>query len=232
MMRLILALSLLIAGGFGASANVMIMTNGNNGVQPALCGFTGAGDNGCSTAIQLEPGATGEEHVSGLNPGDWVNQMTATTTNFASTGPARNLAGINYPVGQYTNVATLLDPAVIVPPQCNYSGGGTPNTRLGSASGGPILTCDATSGVTTSFAGFSGYRFDATGGHACVAVNIVSSAAFNANFFNNYFFNNDGSCGATQFHGTMWNFVDDNATYRFAYSTMDGNELTPRIAEL
>lgn len=152
------------------------------------CPFgTGLGD-GCPQANRL--GSI--QFPNGRNPGDYLNQVSGTTTNYVTQGPAWNLAGIDYPVGTLLGT-TFSDPAVIGNsiPGCMYFPTGVIQAGVVFTLGGnPALNCTTTSGFT----GFSGLSFAAQGGHGCVNFRINGVGSTTPVNISNSLFRSNGNC--------------------------------------
>ena len=145
------------------------------------CLFGSGLNDGCMQAPLFMPGSAAVFHPTGRQPGDWVNQLAATSTNYVTNGPAWNLAGIDYADGVYTPLSSLLDPATnSMPPGCVYN-------ATGNTSGGGLITC-----TYPAFTLLSGWNFGPVGGHTCTAVVVLGSGGV-GHITDNYFLN-DASC--------------------------------------
>lgn len=152
---------------------------------------TGFPDDGCS-------GATASarfQQSTAFLPGDYLNTVAATPADYtqsvcgplgtASCRPAWNVACFDYPCGNYTAPAAMLDPATMALPGCAY---GT------SSTGGNILTCGG-----ASFAGLLQHinfgPVTGAGAHGCTALVLNNSSGITSVLIDDiYFFNDTGLC--------------------------------------
>lgn len=94
-------------------------------------------DNGCSGSIAGQPGSTAVllSNARQAPAGNMVNLLSGSPTDYSVSGPQKNIAGMDYYVGEYTPVGSLTPvTSGTIPTGCSLAA--TP-----SISGGTLMTC-------------------------------------------------------------------------------------------
>lgn len=188
---------------------------------PSSCPFgtVGAADNGCSGAIAGAAGSSSVRYMNGRQPGDMINQLTASPTNYVVNGPVINLPGIDYSVGEPLSLVSLDDPVSGAAPLTSL--GCTYNATQGPASN-PVITCNINGTANLTIDAYDFTR----GGTTCVALRLTGSTTGTIIATRNNWKNN-GVCNVDQFGTPM---VSESASLSsshlvFEYNTLDGNGL-------
>ena len=218
-----------IVGKPGLAQTDIFIATGGAPVPPLLACPQGTGfpTDGCAGA---NSNATFRE-ASAFQVGGYFNTTAGTSTNYtlnncgaSGTAPCRppwNVAGVDYPIGNYTSPSSMLDPATMSLSGCKYS-------LTTSGTGGGRLDCGDGLGVGT-FAGLLQHiNFGPIGGHGCTSLVLDSSAVTSVLIDDIYFFNDSGLCSV----GGNTQVVLDvgNATFSGGITIqnfyMDGNSST------
>lgn len=130
--------------------------------------------------------------------------------------PQYNVAGVDYPVGYYTPIGSLVDPSISEPASCAYHSGGS------HMSGGAYLICptrDIGPGQTLTV---SGLNFGPQNGHDCIELEIDSSrlrSGATVRIWDNWF-NNGADC-SNKVTSTTDSNVNNTYTGRTPDATFD-----------
>jgi hypothetical protein len=199
-MRAILAFVALIIGLALTAPSYAFLHHGAPSVGAACSRGLSDPTDGCAGANQ----AALFRQPTAFLPGGYFNTTSGTTTNYMATNcglsgtslcrPSWNVAGVDYPVGNYTSPASMNDPATMSLPGCTYST---------SSSGGGLLTCGG-----SSFHGVLQHvDFGPHGTHGCTALNLPASApaagVTTLLIDDIYFFNDAGNCSVAA-NVTIW----------------------------
>lgn len=212
----LLAIFAALVCGDQADANVFLAVRAS--VAASTCPFPTGATDGCLAANTL--GSV--RFANGAQPGDYLNQITATTTNYLVQQPTWNKAGIDYPVSTLIGTA-LLDPTISAIAGCQYFSTGVIQAGVVfTVGGGPAMNCNTSSG----FIGFTGYTFEAQNGHGCIALRIVGSGSPTMNISNSRL-KNDGNCALKGNPNLLTGGVA-TGTLNLTNVEFDGNALTFR----
>lgn len=142
----------------------------------------GTPNDGCANAPA--PLTAAFRHLTAFQSGSYFNTVAGTTANYSTTRPPWNVAGVDYNIGYYTPLASLLDPATSAPAGCVFS-------TTASGTGGNLLTCSG-----ASFAGVIQHmNFGPVGGHGCTALLIETGSPSSTLLIDDFNFKNDtGLC--------------------------------------
>jgi hypothetical protein len=167
------------------------------------CAGATAGD-GCAGAPA--PLTAQWRQPNAFQSGDFFNTISGSPTNYMATNcgssgaancrPSFLVGGVGYAIGNYTSVASLLDPATNPIPGCLFYAAGASG---GSGTGGNIYRCAGGAPVDPSnvFAGVAQHlNLGPVGGHGCTALSIGSptSGASALLIDDIYWFNDTGLC--------------------------------------
>jgi hypothetical protein len=207
------------------------------GPQSTTCPMgTGFPTDGCAVANQS---ATFQQ-PNAFQPGGYFNTTAATSVNYMNTncGPSANLlcrppwnvAGVDYPVGNYSPVASTcnVSPGTWVPGDCLMDPQLHPPAGCTIASNGYSGSVDKEMDCTgAAFAGvIQHYNFGAVNGHDCTGIDILNAGSVSTLIFDdNYYFDNSGSCAISSGNNNFWMTV--SATFpggmTFTNNTIDFN---------
>lgn len=190
MRRLFFAALLFWAGASFAHAQL------STGLNPNLivCPMGVFSDDGCGSAPA--PTTAFFRVPDAFKPGGHFNRASATFTNYSASicgpsgaAPCRppwNVPAVDYAIGNYTPVASLLDPAAVSIPGCAYS-------ITASTTGGGLFTCGG-----GTFAGVLQHlnfgQVTGSGAHGCTALRLNATTAASVLIDDDYFFNDTGLC--------------------------------------
>lgn len=140
--------------------------------QPCPFGTSGLANNGCSTSTPGQPGSTGVRFNTGRAPGDILNQLTTSPTNYFVNGPPRNVSCVDYTCGSYLPLSSMGNPVTALPALFTGGAAGTcVYASTGSGSGGPKMTCTPSTGAMN----IGDYDWT-VGGTTCVPLVISGNA--------------------------------------------------------
>lgn len=191
---------------------------------------------GCAVANQ---NATFQQ-PNAFQPGGYFNTTAGTSVNYMATNcgpganvlcrPPWNVAGVDYPVGHYSPVAStctvspalwtpgdcLMDPQMFPPAGCTIVSNGIP----GSVDNEMDCTHPGFAGVIQH------YNLGPVNGHDCTGLDILNASNVNTLLFDdNYYFDNSGSCAINSGNNNFWMAV--SATFPggiiFTNNTIDFN---------
>ncbi len=182
----------------------------------------------CPMGVFPDDGCTGSnlnaqvQHPDAFQPGGWINTLAKTPANYMATtcGPFANLlcrplwnvAGVDYPVGSYSPIAStctiapgawtpgscLMDPQLHPPAGCTVLPTGV------STSTDSYLNCNG-----AAFAGvIQHYNFGNVNGHNCTGLHIQNASHVSTLLIDDVnYFNNDAACAQPTGNDYLWLYV-------------------------
>ena len=176
---------------------------------PTSCPYATDGGFSGANSASLYQIANFKTYVTSLSAGNVGSGQSWTGAH-----PQTNcVPDVDYPIGPYTPIASMADPAT-----ANWSGTGCSYSATSNTGGGPLLRCNGGPSSIT----FAGYDFGPKGAHGCTQVYISGSTTVTTTFTNDHF-EGDSVCENNNGYVFRNDTTAANAMTVVTFTEIDGN---------